>query len=174
MRKWLYLFTSLAVAAALNLLVVQKEHVLSHGDVIRLELRPQDPRSIMQGDYMTLNYTLSRRISNRSREAVPHRGRLVVRLDENRVARFERFDDGSPLAANERFLVYYKRDRRGGPWSLVFGSRAEIWPGPNAWFFQEGQDQIYAQARYAELRVSSSGQRVLTGLLDSNLEPLSP
>lgn len=38
--------------------IMKNETVLSRGEIVLLELRPVDPRSIMQGDYMALRYKL--------------------------------------------------------------------------------------------------------------------
>ena len=39
--------------------ILQKEELLSNGQLILLELVPVDPRSLMQGDYMRLRYAIS-------------------------------------------------------------------------------------------------------------------
>lgn len=175
MKRWLYLTTSFLVLVVLNVLIVEKERVLEQGDVIRLELRPLDPRSMLQGDFMILNYALSTEVPRDYVETASRKGTLVVSLDANRVASFERFDDGSPLQENERRLVFYKRDESGsGLFGFVFSGRGEIWPGPNAWFFQEGQADVFAGALYAELRVSDDGERILTGVLGADFQPLAP
>src|SRR3546814_7520410 len=49
------LFRSL-VLGAVNLQVLQKQRVLDDGRTVLLALRPVDPRSLIQGDYMVLRY----------------------------------------------------------------------------------------------------------------------
>ena len=44
------------VLVLVNLLVLQKQRVLDGGRTVLLGLRPADPRSLMQGDYMELRY----------------------------------------------------------------------------------------------------------------------
>ena len=39
-----------------NWSVYQKEQTLKEGQLVLLQLAPVDPRSLMQGDYMRLNY----------------------------------------------------------------------------------------------------------------------
>ena len=39
-----------------NWSVYQKEQTLKDGQLVLLQLAPVDPRSLMQGDYMRLNY----------------------------------------------------------------------------------------------------------------------
>lgn len=171
-RGWWFLGVSLVVLLVLNLQVVERERILSSGDIVRLELRPRDPRSLMQGDYMTLTYSLTSGLPAEVVDRARYGGKLVVRLDQNRVASFVRLDDGSPLTEDEQRLVYARRALDSGFWGVLFGSRTEIWPGPNAFFFEEGTADLYTAARYAELRVSSDGEQVLTGLLDADLRPL--
>lgn len=57
MKRWILVgwLLTLAIAAAV---IVGKERVLRHGDVLYLRLAPVDPRSLMQGDYMALNFSI--------------------------------------------------------------------------------------------------------------------
>jgi uncharacterized membrane-anchored protein len=142
-----------------NALVVQKERLLADGTTMLLELAPVDPRSLIQGDYMRLDYAISRQIAD-SQASWPRTGQLVVTLDDNGVARFIRRHDGSTsLRAGEHLLVY--RYRGGG-----------IRVGTDAFHFQEGHAPRYLGARYGELRVARSGTSVLVGLRDEALRPL--
>ena len=43
----------------LNWSIYQKEQTLRDGQLVLFELAPVDPRSLMQGDYMSLRYTSS-------------------------------------------------------------------------------------------------------------------
>jgi uncharacterized membrane-anchored protein len=140
-------------------LVVQKESVLARGRTVLLELAPRDPRSLMQGDYMVLDYAISRE-QWRSEASVPEDGHLVLRLDEQGVGRFVRFDaPEAPLAPGEFKLRY--RVRLG---------RVRL--GAESFFFQEGHADRYEGARYGELRVADSGASVLVGLRDAERQPL--
>jgi uncharacterized membrane-anchored protein len=44
--------------------------------------------------------------------------------------------------------------------------------GTNAFFFEEGTADRYADARYGEIRVDAEGEAILTGLRDRDLRPL--
>ena len=44
------------VLGAVNLSIRDKEGVLADGRLVLFQLRPVDPRSLMQGDYMILRY----------------------------------------------------------------------------------------------------------------------
>lgn len=153
---WLF---ALLVLGVVNVLVLQKEQLSTHGQVLFLELAPVDPRSLIQGDYMRLQYAISREVDNNS-EA--RDGFIVIRLDASNIAQYVRIhDQHTPLAQNELLLPFRVR---------AFDVRI----GPESFFFQEGHATYYNNARYAELRVSKSGDVLLTGLRGNALEELGP
>ena len=156
MRKLVVILAGFAVLATVSYAIYQKEELLSNGRVLLLELTPVDPRSLMQGDYMALRFKLQRDIlfTESLRD-----GFAVVAVDENRVGRFRRLDDGSAMMAGEEKIFFRVR-----------GSEVKL--GTNAFFFQEGDAAVYASARYGEARVDGDGQFLLTGLRDANLKKL--
>jgi uncharacterized membrane-anchored protein len=143
------------VLAVPTALVVQKERLLANGTTMLLELAPVDPRSLIQGDYMALDYAMVREVPY-AEGVSPRTGQIVVRLDDRGVARFVRLHDGdSRLGPGEHLLTY--RVRRG---------RLRV--GTDAFHFQEGHAARYQRARYGEVRVAASGTSVLVGLRDSS------
>ncbi len=149
----------LLVLGVPNALVVQKERLLASGTSMLLELAPVDPRSLIQGDYMRLDYAMTRQVAD-SLQVWPRRGRIVVVLDGAGVARFvRRHEPARQLQAGEHLLAY---SRRGGRLRLAM----------DAFHFQEGHAQRYSRARYGELRVAPSGTSILVGLRDSTRAPL--
>lgn len=150
------------VLLAVNGLVASKEWLLQRGDVLLLPLETRDPRSLMQGDYMTLRYAVSRDALGADARP-PRDGRVVVRVDQDRVATFARFDTGEPLRPDEHLLRYRHRED-GGALRL----------GAESFFFQEGQAGLYSRARYGVLRVTVSGDSVLAGLADEQRQPIRP
>jgi uncharacterized membrane-anchored protein len=158
MRDLLVFGGLVLVLAVTNVAIVTKEQLLARGTPVLVELAPVDPRSLIQGDYMRLNYRISNQLMGG--HALPIDGRIVVSVDEHGVARFVRvFEEGTPLARGERLLQYRKR-----------GQRIRI--GSDAFYFQEGQARKYQGAKYGELRVDASGTSVLVGLRDSTFTPL--
>jgi uncharacterized membrane-anchored protein len=146
------------VVVALTSLVVRKEGVLTHGKTVLLELAPVDPRSLMQGDYMVLEYAISRDLERQ--DSLPRDGHLVLRLDELGVGRLVRVHDaGTPLQPEEFLLRYRVRNR-------------SVRLGAEAFFFQEGHANRYARAKYGELRVQADGNSVLVGLRNAERQPL--
>lgn len=153
---------ALLVLGLINFSIFEKETLLAEGQTVYLELVPVDPRSLMQGDYMRLNYRLGRELSQENSK-LPVNGQLAVQLDEHRVARQARwYKAGSSLAADEIRLQYRKR-----------GSR-DIYLGARSFFFQEGHADWYSAARYGELRVDAHGASLLVGLRDAELQRLGP
>lgn len=137
--------------------IAGKEQVLATGEVLLLELVPRDPRSIMQGDYMTLRYALARDLSGA--RGVGRTGAIVVDRDADGVARFVRLDEGQPLSTGQYRLTY--RFRNG-----------EATIGTNAYFFEEGTAEQYEAARYGEVRVAADGTTLLVALRDAERRPL--
>jgi uncharacterized membrane-anchored protein len=133
------------------------EQRLTAGTLAYLELAPVDPRSLFQGDYMVLNYALETQAAvSRSGGDFPKEGFLVVRLDEQQVARFVRFHEGEALEEGELLLKF----------ASPYGWTVEV--GIDSYFFQEGHGEIYATARYAEVRILDDGNVALIALRDEN------
>ena len=141
-----------------NIAIWQKERVLAAGTPMLLELAPVDPRSLIQGDYMRLDYAMARSISEQ--KGWPRDGLLVVSLDSAGVAKFvRRHESGEQLRAGERLLRYRARDNR-------------VRVGSDAFHFQEGLANHFSRAKYGELRVDAHGTSVLVGLRDESRVPL--
>lgn len=141
----------LALLLYLGWYVNQKETILSDGQLVLLELAPVDPRSLMQGDYMILNYAISRGLSS---DTIQKRGYVVVTLDENGVAVRQRLQAGtSPLAEGELLLNYT-------------GDRWQIKVGAESFFFEEGSAETFEAAKYGGLRIDNEGNSLLVGLYD--------
>jgi uncharacterized membrane-anchored protein len=157
-RTWLVFF-GLALALGVPAYgIVQKERLLSGGTTVLVELAPVDPRSLIQGDYMRLDYAIAREIG-RDR-GWPRDGQIVVTLGDDSVASLvRRHESGTPLRPGERLLRY--RARNGA-----------LRIGTDAYYFQEGRARRYERARYGELRVDDSGNSVLVGLRDENRRPM--
>lgn len=157
MRRLWVVVMGVLILVGVNFSIYQNEILLSQGTLLLLELAPVDPRSLMQGDYMSLRYKIARDSPSPS-----HRdGYLILEKDENHVGHFKAFYEDQPLASNEYLLRF--RQRRG-----------EIQLGAESFFFQEGHASYYEQARYGELRLAPSGESILVGLRDEHFTPLGP
>jgi uncharacterized membrane-anchored protein len=156
MRKLIAVLAGLIILLVVNMTIYQREKLRSEGRVILLELVPVDPRSLMQGDYMALNYAVTNVLRHTEKN---QDGQVVVALDERGVASFKRLADNTPLADNEAVLQYRIRNHQ-----IKFAT--------NAFFFEEGSGQQYQTAKYGEFRVSTDGEMLLTNLRGADLSPL--
>jgi uncharacterized membrane-anchored protein len=160
MRQILVLVIAVLILGAINVTIYQQEQLLVSGTTLLLELAPVDPRSLIQGDYMALRYKIADEASHQVNKTRAADGYLVVLRDKNQQAHFKEIYDGkTPLKAREYLLRFRKRGN-------------EIRLGAESFFFQEGQAQYYVQARYGELRVTSTGESILVGLRDKAFKPL--
>ena len=73
----------------LNWSIYQKEQTLRDGQLVLFELAPVDPRSLMQGDYMSLRYREATSDLLGDTQVATH-GYAVLNIDSNRVARIVR------------------------------------------------------------------------------------
>jgi len=141
-----------------NVAIWQKEALIGSGATVFVELAPVDPRSLMQGDYMRLNFALPG-----ERPPVPvapgARARVVAQKDARGVATLLRFDDGGPLGADEFPIEVLVKN---GGWALV----------TDAWYFKEGEAQRWETARYGEFRIGRDGKALLVGLRGAALDKL--
>lgn len=160
-RQLALLLSGLAILAGINATVWRYEYAMSSGEVVLLRLAPVDPRSLMQGDYMRLNYEIARELTSRDARATQNKGSntLVIRLDAHQVATL--VADGKPdrLASDERLLQVHQSERQ---WQI----------GPDAYFFEEGTGEQYEAARYGEFRLQADGKTLLVGLRDEAYQPI--
>ncbi|MBA2075270.1 GDYXXLXY domain-containing protein [Aeromonas veronii] len=160
-RQLALLLSGLAILAGINATVWRYEHAMSSSEVVLLRLAPVDPRSLMQGDYMRLNYEIARELTSRDARTTQDKGSdtLVIRLDAHQVATL--VADGKPdrLASDERLLQVHQSERQ---WQI----------GPDAYFFEEGSGEQYEAARYGEFRLQADGKTLLVGLRDEAYQPI--
>jgi uncharacterized membrane-anchored protein len=152
--------TALAVLAVANTGIRQKEQLIAHGQPVFIELAPVDPRSLMQGDFMQLNFRVPSDVEQQLEGLVSGpRPRLVARRDARGVATLLRLDNGAPRAADELLIELTPKN---GRWTVV----------SDAWFFAEGEDQRWVRAKFGEFRVDAEGKALLVGLRGEKLEAL--
>lgn len=158
--RWGAAVSLVAVLAVVNVAIVQKEALIAEGQPVFLPLAPVDPRSLMQGDYMALNFSLPggvRAVDSASLGSA--RPQVVAQRDGQGVARLLRVHAGEPLAAGELLI---ELSPRSGRWTVV----------SDAWFFREGEGQRWAAARFGEFRVAPDGRALLVGLRGAGLSRL--
>jgi uncharacterized membrane-anchored protein len=143
------------VLVAVNHSIRAKERIISTGEPIYLALAPVDPRSLMQGDYMALRFQLADQIQETRSEISAANPRAPIVLDERRIATLA--GQGVSTDRSIRYRMRYDR----------------VWLGTNAYFFEEGSAQRFANASFGEFRLDrDSGEAVLVGLRDADLKAL--
>lgn len=154
--KWIIIAANLVILLVyFNFSVSKKEKLLQDGKLVLLQLAPVDPRSLMQGDYMSLRYRLSEDIYS---EHLPKRGYCVVRLDGKGIAERLRFQqESTPLNKGEYLIKYTASDQ----WNINIGAES--------FFFQEGQAKKYEAAKYGGVKIDNKGNSLLIGLYDQQL-----
>ncbi|OWQ83127.1 hypothetical protein CDN99_26930 [Roseateles aquatilis] len=147
-----------------NVLIIQKQYLVANGKPVFVALAPVDPRSLMQGDYMRLNYALPGVGPRWRDDAAPllwgERPRVVVTLDARRIAQAPRLlAPGEAQPPGTQLLVLTAKD---GGWTFV----------SDGWFFKEGDARRWQAAKYGEFRVLSDGRGLLVRVVGEDLKPL--
>ena len=181
----------IALLGAVNYKVQQFEDVLATGKPVVLKIAPVDPRSLMQGDYMVLNYAIlsefqQSQVLSESNESLDSnepidtvesnettgidessrpsgkKAYILVHLDKNHVATFCEKQSEIPTDFKHCTPNVYLPIRYKG-WFPELPSQD--------YFFAEGKGEYYAQAEYAEYRFKD-GILLLARLLDKDLKGL--
>ncbi|MGI9476868.1 MAG: GDYXXLXY domain-containing protein [Hyphomicrobiaceae bacterium] len=147
----------LATAVIVGSGIRQNEEIIQNGKRIFIALGPADPRSLMRGDYMALNFRvppLPRSNARLKRYEFPVWASASV--DKDDVATIKDYGyEGAKTIAGDIILKIQVRSRR-----VVIGT--------NAFFFPEGQASKFSNARFGEFRVGKDGKPILIGLADEN------
>ena len=165
----------IALLGAVNYKVQQFEDVLATGKPVVLKIAPADPRSLMQGDYMVLNYAIlsdlqQSQFSSESNETTGidelspsgKKAYILVHLDKNHVATLCEAQSEIPTDFKHCTPNVYLPIRYKG-WLPELPSQD--------YFFAEGKGEYYAQSEYAEYRFKD-GILLLARLLDKDLKGL--
>lgn len=155
--KWLIILLNLTLLLAyFNWSVFKKEELLKDGQLVLLKLAPVDPRSLMQGDYMTLRYEISENIDTKK---ISKRGYCIVKLDKQGVAEKVRYQkEVTPLNSGEYLIQYNAPDS----WNINIGAES--------YFFEEGQAEKFDKAAYGGVKIDKNGNSILIGLYNKNLK----
>lgn len=152
--------TALLVVLAANFAIWQKEDLIANGQPVFVAIAPADPRSLMQGDYMRLNFLIPPQLLEGAGGLLDNeRPVMVATKDERGVVSFVRLHQGEPLAAGE---LRIELTPMHGDWVVV----------SDAWSFAEGEAARWAPAKFGEFRVDAKGHALLVGLRGEKLEKL--
>lgn len=160
MRSKVMIVLAVLIFGALNYGIYEKQEIIEKGEVVLLELAPVDPRSLMQGDYMSLRYAIERSEAvDAQKEDQKKRGYMVIKADDDKVAQFLRFHAGEELQTGERLLRFHKEYNRV---TIV----------PDSFLFQEGHAKHYEAAKYGVFKFDENDARLLVGLANEDRETI--
>ncbi len=173
---------------------VQKmEHIIADGKTVLLALAPVDPRALLMGDYMDLNYVVNGDIYKALRNAAsareprgpdtaPPAGQADAATRPQSASAPDMPDQGLavlrisnapvPLAAD--FVRLYD----GGPlhadeFLLAYKLRnRRVISLASAFYFEEGSAKRYEEGRFGQFKVADDGKALLMNLCDSQGQPI--
>lgn len=159
------LILSLGIA---NKTIYDYERIINTGQTIRFEITPRDPRSLIQGDYMVLNYVLETQVNEANRmlkleESLKEKDSIILTIDPKTNVVFLAYPlqkDKIPLQAKE---IETPLNYNGYNYTLKL---------PHSYFFDEMTELNYSVARYAEFKVSPEGKFILSALLDKDFNTI--
>ncbi|OEH84929.1 hypothetical protein BHU72_06980 [Desulfuribacillus stibiiarsenatis] len=140
------------------------EQALVHGKPVKLELVPLDPRSIMQGDYVILNYTISQLFAENGQQfpdfvmgeewSHGQTVQIVLTPDEQGVHQFKEMYEGQEI----------------GPMDVVMNGKYQGWRfiyGIENYYVPEGTGgEVERTMKYAYVRVAANGNAIIERLSD--------
>jgi uncharacterized membrane-anchored protein len=146
--------TVATVVLVINVEIAAKEKIVRDGTTVLLRIAPRDPRSLLQGDYMALRYTLAGVVASEAAKFGMNDGIAVIELDALNEASFVALYKDQQLQDRQQLLRYRKR-----------GDSVRL--ASDAYFFEEGSGQEYRTAGFGEIRINTNGDAVLIGLRDA-------
>ncbi|NQX65090.1 GDYXXLXY domain-containing protein [Paenibacillus alba] len=159
-NRWIIALLVLLQVLAMSLQIGKSEWLLAHGQLIKLKLEPLDPRSLMQGDYVRLRYTISDTEiwETRGPDSAQDKKITVVLAPNTATGVFEFsriYHAGEALALGEIRL----NGKKDGYNRIAYGIET--------YFIPEGTGRSYERdAKFAEVKVSAGGDAILVRLLN--------
>ena len=133
------------------------ESVLANGRIVYIALRPVDPRSLIQGDYMAVAFDVDRLPAPRE---ISGEVLALAEVDARGIAKIESLAAlGAAPQANQ---ILVKLRRKSNRWFV----------GTDAYFFEEGRADDFAKAKFGQFRVGPDGRLLLTAMTDADLKIL--
>ncbi|QIO07434.1 GDYXXLXY domain-containing protein [Acinetobacter shaoyimingii] len=146
-------------------LVIKHELHLRQAQSIYVQLQPVDPRSLLQGDYMVLNYDL--KLHEVNDQQIENQSQIMsyVLLDERHRVIKTTFDLESTTFGTPQSIPLILKNPKN--------YLDALYPAANSFLFAEGLEPCYRDAKYAEIKVKPNGQALLVGLVDQYLKSLN-
>lgn len=165
MRKKLVLGNFLLLLLIFSFSVYREEEYQKY-NTFYIKTAPVDPRSLMQGDYMILNYVIANQAQNKMTEEYlgVYQGYIKVRIEpKTRIAEFISIEKEKTPINEDELLIKFTRNSDN-----VNGVNI----GVNSYMFQEGEAEKYSNAAYSEVIYLKNNKLRLKNLVDENLNKL--
>lgn len=155
------------------------------GDDVYVSLLPADPRSLLQGDYMALRYELHINNPNIKSEHNHSNENSDETFDNNN---YEWEYNNPHIQDRHKLTLWIKKDDKNILTQSYFDKQQNttplivknpnnwldtLYPASNSFFFAEGLGECYENAKFAHLKVDTTGKPLLVGLLGDELKPLN-
>ena len=148
----------LATGVLCTFATVTAEDILRHGRTVFIALRPIDPRSLLQGDYMAVAFATERLPTPSSLQNREVFG--IASLDSRSIATLQR-------------IANTHETKRDDEIALQLRTKSRRWfVGSDAWYFEEGRGKPFEAAKFGSFRIGANGRPLLVGLVDAELRPI--
>lgn len=189
--KWMPVaFVLLAMSVSAKL-IVNNERQMQVSQPVYLSLRPVDPRSILQGDYMRLRYELFFTNADESiTTSIDSNANNTTNFESeaNTEANVDSLDDF--ISGKHRLLAFVELDNKRKVVSTrLQGADArhtqplvlknpknrlrDVYVAANSFLFAEGLASCYDEAEFAKVLVDAEGNTILQSLVGQDLQELN-
>ena len=159
-----------------------RDRLATEGREIFLELVPVDPLSLLQGQYMRIEFAVEREQLPLSDEVNIEGKRAVLKLDEQGIATFVGVEKNNDLGPDQilfrghlRKMEDWEMRRQPGadPDEPLSEHYVKLEIPQRTFLFKENTEDRYESAKYGAFRVGESGDHILMDLADENLQKLT-
>lgn len=180
MKKMIPLWLAAFSIGLFLIMIGRHEWHLAHSGSIYVKLKPVDPRSILQGDYMALNYQLYLAELPPAMELIedhlPSDAAKAYFYNQPSILSYVQLD-AQRRVIQTRFDPQLLNDYPGASVKLVLQNPHNtfegLYPAARSFLFAEGLEPCYRNAQFAELKVRENGQPLLVNLVGENLKALN-
>ena len=157
-------------------LILKNEQHLKRSDSIFIRLAPVDPRSLIQGDYMVLNYDLSFAGLPVQNSQIDIPTSVTVIQNKPKLMAYVVLDDQRRVVKTSfdpRLLEMYPKSSHRLMLKNPDNRLNALYPASNSFLFAEGLAECYQAAQYAEFKVDEKGNAILASLRGEDLKDLA-
>lgn len=171
-KKLMPLFLVVLSLIVFLAMIIKNEVHLQHSESIYVRLKPVDPRSLIQGDYMVLSYQLyfsdvGQQLNKDDVVIFKNKSKVLAYVELDAQGKVIRTSFDSKRLENDPVMLH--RLMLNNPSNQV----DSLYPASNSFLFAEGLAECYQAAQYAEFKVNQQGKAILASLRGEDLEDLA-